>query len=144
MRKPVYAICKQQRHRSACASVQSDQHLIVRFIDSIIPLVSIPKFSNLYLASVAALAGLSLPWAQTSKTGFLMTRLNYILTNNVDLDLTAVSCYYTPLHKKWRGIMLYPPNFEYLSAVHPSVRANIRGLGASLSMIMQFIPLRIH
>ena len=25
MRKPVYAICEQQRHRSACASAQSDQ-----------------------------------------------------------------------------------------------------------------------
>ena len=27
MRKPVYAKCEQQRRRSACASVQSDQHL---------------------------------------------------------------------------------------------------------------------
>ena len=27
MSKPVYAICKQQRRRSACASAQSDQHL---------------------------------------------------------------------------------------------------------------------
>ena len=27
VRKPVYAICEQQRHRSACASAQSDQHL---------------------------------------------------------------------------------------------------------------------
>ena len=27
MRKPVYAICEQQRHRSACASGQSDQRL---------------------------------------------------------------------------------------------------------------------
>ena len=27
MRKPVYATCEQQRCRSACASVQSDQHL---------------------------------------------------------------------------------------------------------------------
>ena len=27
MRKPVLAICEQQRCRSACASVQSDQHL---------------------------------------------------------------------------------------------------------------------
>ena len=27
MRKPVYAICEQQRYRSACASAQSDQHL---------------------------------------------------------------------------------------------------------------------
>ena len=27
MRKPVFAVCEQQRHRSACASVQSDQGL---------------------------------------------------------------------------------------------------------------------
>ena len=27
MRKPVYAICKQQRHRSACTFPQSDQRL---------------------------------------------------------------------------------------------------------------------
>ena len=27
MRKPVYAICEQQRRRSACASAQSDQRL---------------------------------------------------------------------------------------------------------------------
>ena len=27
IRKPVYAMCKQQRRRSTCASVQSDQHL---------------------------------------------------------------------------------------------------------------------
>ena len=27
MRKPVYAICEQQRHRSACTSAQSDQQL---------------------------------------------------------------------------------------------------------------------
>ena len=36
-------------------------------------------------------------------------------------------CYYTPPHKKWRGIMLYPPNFECPSArppVRPSVSAS--------------------
>ena len=27
MRKPIYALCEQQRRRSACASAQSDQHL---------------------------------------------------------------------------------------------------------------------
>ena len=29
--------------------------------------------------------------------------------------------FYTPSHKKWRGIMLYPPNFEC-----PSVRLSVR------------------
>ena len=75
MRKPVYAICEQQRHRSACASGQSGQQVIVQCLDSIITLVSISEISSLCLASVAAQAGLSLPWSQTPRTGFLMTRL---------------------------------------------------------------------
>ena len=48
---------------------------VVRCLDSIIPLVSISAISNLCLASVAAQAGLSLPWSQIPKTGFLVTRL---------------------------------------------------------------------
>ena len=78
MRKPVYAICEQQRRRSVCASAQSDQHLCCRCLNSIIPLVSISKISSIYLASVAEQAGLSLTWSKTPKTGFLMTKLIYI------------------------------------------------------------------
>ena len=66
MRKPVYAICEQKSLISA---------FIVRCLDSIIPLVSISEISSLYLASVAAQAGLCLAWSQTPKTGFLVTRL---------------------------------------------------------------------
>ena len=51
-----------------------------RCLDSIIPLVSISKISSLYLASVAAQAGLSLPWSQTPKTDFLVTWLNFLHT----------------------------------------------------------------
>ena len=38
---------------------------VVHCLDSIIPLVSISGISGLCLASVAAQAGLSLPWSQT-------------------------------------------------------------------------------
>ena len=31
-RKPVFGVCEQQRHRSACASVQSDEHLCYSLI----------------------------------------------------------------------------------------------------------------
>ena len=48
---------------------------VVHCLDSIVPLVSIPEISSLYLAYVAAQAGLSLSWSQTPKTGFLVTRL---------------------------------------------------------------------
>ena len=75
IRKPVYAICKQQRRRSACASAQSDQRPCFRCLDSIIPLVSISEISSLYLASMSAQADLSLPWSQTPNTDFLVTRL---------------------------------------------------------------------
>ena len=50
---------------------------IVRCLDCIIPLVSISEISSLYLAIVAAQAGLSLSWSYTPKTGFLVTRLNW-------------------------------------------------------------------
>ena len=53
MRKPVYAICEQQRARSACTSAQSDQHLCFRCLDNI-SLVSTSEIASLYLASVAA------------------------------------------------------------------------------------------
>ena len=48
---------------------------VVHCLDSIIPLVSVSEISSLYLASVAAQAGSSLPWLQTPKTGFLVMRL---------------------------------------------------------------------
>ena len=51
--------------------------IVVRCLDSIIPPVSISRISSLCLASVAVQAGLSLPWSQTLKTGFLVTRLIY-------------------------------------------------------------------
>ena len=48
---------------------------VVRSLDSINHLVFISEISCLYLASVTVQAGLSLPWLQPPKTGFLVTRL---------------------------------------------------------------------
>ena len=79
MRKPVYAICRQQRRRSACASTQSDSAFVVHCLDSIVALVSISKISSLYLASVAAQAGLSLPWSQTPKDRYSCDRAHMFL-----------------------------------------------------------------
>ena len=47
----------------------------VHCLVSIIPVVFIFKISSLYLAPEVEQAGLSLPWSQTPKTGFLVTRL---------------------------------------------------------------------
>ena len=77
MTKPAFVICEQQRRRSACTFVQSDQLLCFHILDSILPHVSISQILSLYLASLAAQAGLCLTWLQTLKTGFLMMRLIY-------------------------------------------------------------------
>ena len=42
----------------------------VHCLDRLIPLVSISKISSFYLASVAARAGLSLPWSETPEDRF--------------------------------------------------------------------------
>ena len=77
MRKPVLAICEQQRGRSACVDISA---FVFHCLDSIIPLVSISEMSSLYLVSVTAQTGsvtdqTSLPWLQTPKTGFLVMTL---------------------------------------------------------------------
>ena len=65
--KMSYVICEQQRHRSACASAQSDQHLCV---NSVMSLVSVTKISSLMLASVAEQASLCLTWSETPEDTF--------------------------------------------------------------------------
>ena len=70
------------RHKKTClchmrTTKGQIRAFLVHCLDSIIPPVSISEISSLYLASVAAQAGLSLPWSQTRRTGFLVTRLIY-------------------------------------------------------------------
>ena len=47
--------------------------LIVRYLDSIIPILAKSKISRLSLVSVAEQTGLSLTVSETPKTGFLVT-----------------------------------------------------------------------
>ena len=84
MRKPVYAICKQQMLRSACASMQSDQCLCCLLprqynVSSfyIFNFMALSGFSWLSLASLAEQAGLSLTWSKTLKTGFMWSNSYY-------------------------------------------------------------------
>ena len=55
---------------------------------------------------------------EKKKTGGDLTLGPYKRTFN--FKLITDYHFYTPPHKKWRGIMLYPPNFECPS-VRPSV-----------------------
>ena len=65
-----YAICEQQRRRSACACTQSDRHLCFRWLAGIIPILAKSKMSRLQLVSLAEQAGLSLTWSETSEDRF--------------------------------------------------------------------------
>ena len=79
MRKPVYAICEQQRCRLACSHPRRlISAFVVRCLDSIIPLVSIPEISSLYLASVAAQANFNLPWLKVSEDRFSCDEAHFV------------------------------------------------------------------
>ena len=60
------------------AQIRLISTFVVGCLDSIIALVSISEISSLYLAALAAQAGLCLTWLQTPKTCFLVTRLVYV------------------------------------------------------------------
>ena len=53
MRKPVYAICEQQRLGSDCGSTQSNQQFCGSLLCGIMPIFAKPKVSSLSLVSVA-------------------------------------------------------------------------------------------
>ena len=75
MRKPVlpYANNKGADQPAHLRSLISA--FVVRYLDSIIPILAKSKISRLQLVSVVEQAGLSLTWSETPKTGFLVTRL---------------------------------------------------------------------
>ena len=91
----------------------------VRCLVNIIPLGSISKISSLCLASVASQAGLSLPWSETEKTGFLVTRLKYEsncynrfhLTHYLDTQLH--SSLLSPLLCPRRNLNLQSPELDW-------------------------------
>ena len=50
---------------------------VVRFLDSVIPVLAIAEISRLWLASEAEQASLCHTWSKIPKTGFLMTWFMY-------------------------------------------------------------------
>ena len=69
---------------------------VVHFLNSIIPLVSIPKISRLWLVSVIEQASLSLTWSQTPKTGFSRDEAQMYGTN--DSVIKALQSLLPPVH----------------------------------------------
>ena len=77
-RKPVFDVCKQQRHRPACKSVWSDQCFCYALIGEYHILTCYKQIFK--LVSVAQETGLSLALSETQKTGFVVLIPKYSKT----------------------------------------------------------------
>ena len=79
MRKEAFCICENKDADQLRGNREADQRLCFRYADSTIPLLPKSEISSLYLSSVAVQPGLCRTWSETPKTGFLTTRLKYLL-----------------------------------------------------------------
>ena len=70
MIKRVLCYMRTTKAQISLQSVQSDQRLYCRCLDSVMSLVSVTKISSLMLASVAEQAGLNLTWSETPEDTF--------------------------------------------------------------------------
>ena len=77
MRKPDFCLCKNKGTDQLCSNCEADQRLYLRYMDSIIPPLSIPKVSRFKLSYVTLQTGLCRTWWEIPKTGFLALRLIY-------------------------------------------------------------------
>ena len=89
---------------------------VVQCLDSIIPLVSIAKISSLYLASMTAQAGLSLPWS-----GFLVTRLILCQLSYTEGNCYSLSSFSTCSSRHTLNMLNnWAPPSEFVSSSIPS------------------------
>ena len=79
MRKPDFCIRENKGADQLCSNCTADQHLCFRYSDRTIPLLSITNIPSLYPASVTVQDDLCRTWSETPKTGFLMSRLIYMI-----------------------------------------------------------------
>ena len=109
-------------------------------LDSIIPLLAIAKISSLYLASVAAQAGLCLTWSQTPKTGFLVMWLKqrFLYTFH---GMQLLPRIYEMQHGKTKWYM--HPTKTYISLGICPVRSESSLSTWKQSWVLSF-PLSIH
>ena len=94
MRKPVYAICEQQRFRSDCAAKQPGQQFFVHCFNSIIPIVAKPKVSSLSLVSVAEQTGSSFNWSYTMADRFSRheAQIKLVLMRGIQCNIKSLEC----------------------------------------------------
>ena len=104
--KTCFALREQQRRRSTCDPCSLINLFVLRCLDSIIPLVSVSKISSLYLASVAAQAGLSLPGQKSRRQVFSWHGSSVILTICDSYHLWFIpSVIHTICYSYWTSIV---------------------------------------
>ena len=79
MRKPDFCICENKGADQLRGNREADQRLCFRYTDSTIPLLPISKISSLWPSSVAVQPALCGTWSETPKTGFLTTRIIFLI-----------------------------------------------------------------
>ena len=80
MRKPAFCICENKDADQLRGNREADQRLCFRYINSTIPLLPNHEISSLKPSCVCVQPGLCRTWSETSKTGFLTSRLNFTRT----------------------------------------------------------------
>ena len=80
MRKLAFCICENKDADQLRGNREADQRLCFRYTDSKILLLSKSEISSLKASSVAVQPGLCQTWSETPKTGFLRTRLIFLMT----------------------------------------------------------------
>ena len=75
MRKPAFCICENKDADQLRGNREADQRLCFRYMDSTITLLPKSEISSLRPSAVAVQTGLCQTWSETTKTGFLITRL---------------------------------------------------------------------
>ena len=82
MRKLAFCICENKDADQLCGNREADQRLCFRYTDSTISLLPKYEISSLQPSSVTVQPGLCGTWSETTKTGFLTTRLILCQTND--------------------------------------------------------------
>ena len=80
MRKPTFCICDNKDADQLRRNREADQRLCFRYIESTIPILSKSEISSLQPSCVAVQPGLCWTRSGNQNVGFLMTRLNCLIT----------------------------------------------------------------
>ena len=83
-------VCKQQRRRPACTSMQSDQCLCCSIFGNVYVKIATSEISIFYLVSVAEETGLGHALSETPKTGFVEGRPTCILLQLSGMMITSI------------------------------------------------------